>query len=74
MAKHEMYFDGCLRKAGQRTNEEYKVRDFLVHKVSMEHSTQMKNYIQNLFKGDEKAAIEYLNYAKQFMNTQDFFT
>lgn len=74
LARHEIYFDGFLRKSGQRSNEEYKIRDFLAPKVSVQHSSQMRNYIQNIFNGNEKAAMEYLNEARRFMNTQDFFT
>ena len=71
--KHEIYLDGFLRKHGVKTNEKYCVRDFLCPKVPRKFDRQMENYIQKLFNGDEKSAIEYMNYAKKFMNTQDFF-
>lgn len=74
--KHEIYLDGFLRKEGVKTNEKYCVRDFLLPRAqttSKKYNTQMTNYIKNVFNGDEKSAIDYMNDAKRFMNTQDFF-
>lgn len=71
--KHEIYLDGYLRKNGSKTMDRYRPADFFAPKISRKFSTQMEKYISDVFGGDERAAIDYLNYAKRFMTTQDFF-
>lgn len=73
IAKHEMFLDGFLRKCGQKSCERYLSANFVIPVVKHKFNTQMEKYIRDVFAGDERAAIDYMQYAKKFMNTQEFF-